>query len=209
MKEERLAQKIGEQASKFKLRAAKSPEDNKRHDLVKPDERRAMHTAYRKLGWSYAKIASIFGRDPRTVKLCVQEEQRILTKREEYQQEIERHRKELSHAALAIASNLERYRNPLTSWKNPDQIGELAYGGTVYEILPSPLNSGQIVELEKVDKDMALNLFAHVGAKFPELADIKDWTELTNDKITDDFINRLRLQAYLGNFKGKCKACPN
>lgn len=209
MKEDRLAKRIGSQASKFKLRAAKSPEDNKRHDLVNTDERRAMYTAYSKLGWSYAKIASIFGRDPRTVKLYVQEEQRILTNREEHQQEIERHRTELSHAALAIASNLERYRNPLTSLKNPDKIGELAYGGTLYEILPSPLNSGQIVELEKVDEDMALNLLAHVGKEFPELADVKDWTELTDDKITDDFINRLILQAYRGDFKGKCKACPN
>ena len=135
--------------------------------------------------------------------------ERILAQAKEYQQEIEHHRTELSHAALAIACNLKTYREPLICWKNPDQIGELVYGGTMYKILPSPLNSGQVVQLEKVDENMALNLLAHLQQEFPELASIDDWVDLADCKITEDFIQRLNLKGYRGDFNGKCKDCPS
>lgn len=71
MKEERLIKKIKEQAGNFKSRATISPEDRKRHDLIKSDECKTMHNAYHKLGWSYAKIGGVFDRDSRTVKQAV------------------------------------------------------------------------------------------------------------------------------------------
>lgn len=56
VKEERLIKKVQDYANKFKLRALKSPEDDKRHDLTKRDERKSMWTAYNRLGWSFAKF---------------------------------------------------------------------------------------------------------------------------------------------------------
>ena len=75
MKEEALRKKTEEKASSFKSRAMKGPHDHKRHDLVKPDEQKAMFNANRKLGWSNAKIASVFARDHRTVTQCIKKEE--------------------------------------------------------------------------------------------------------------------------------------
>ena len=47
--------KIEDQAKVFRSRAVKGALDLKRHDLIQPDEERAMWTAYSKLGWSFAK----------------------------------------------------------------------------------------------------------------------------------------------------------
>jgi len=68
VKEQRIIKKIENQASKFKQRALKSPEDRKRHDQVRQDEKKWMWRAHNELGWSFAKIGSIFNRDPRTVR---------------------------------------------------------------------------------------------------------------------------------------------
>ena len=72
MKEGALIKKIEAQANKFKERAIKSPQDRKRHDSVKQDEKRWMWTAHHKLGWSFAKIGSVFNRDPRTTKEAIE-----------------------------------------------------------------------------------------------------------------------------------------
>ena len=71
MKEDRLIKKIEEQAEKFKLRIQKGRGDEKRHDAVRPDEQKLMWTAHHDLGWSLAKIGSIFNRDPRTVQKAI------------------------------------------------------------------------------------------------------------------------------------------
>ena len=81
MKKEILEEKIQKKAGDFKSRALISPTDRKRHDSIKSDERREHYTAYHKMGWSYAKIAEVFNRDPRTVKTSVEKEQGILDKR--------------------------------------------------------------------------------------------------------------------------------
>ncbi|RLC35683.1 hypothetical protein DRH29_05945 [candidate division Kazan bacterium] len=71
VKEERLIKKIEAQAKKFKLRIQKGRGDEKRHDAVRPDEQKWMWTAHHDLGWSLAKIGSIFNRDPRTVQKAI------------------------------------------------------------------------------------------------------------------------------------------
>lgn len=72
MKEQRLIKKVEDQAKRFKSRALKSPDDLKRHDQVHRDEQRWMYTAHKQLGWSFAKIGSVFNRDPRTTKQAVE-----------------------------------------------------------------------------------------------------------------------------------------
>jgi len=67
MKEHGLIKKLENQAAKYKQRAHKSPIDRKRHDRIEHDEQKMMRVAYNQLGWSYAKIASFFDRDSRTV----------------------------------------------------------------------------------------------------------------------------------------------
>lgn len=108
--------------------------------------------------------------------------------------------RELSVTALKIASNLSRYNRSLTT--NHDSscaVGDLVYGGFMYEVL-SP-GSGQSVELPQVDKTLAMNLLSHLKGEFLELADITDWADLTGDKITEDFIQRLIHRVHKGNFK--------
>lgn len=119
-----------------------------------------------------------------------------------------RHFEELSTTALKIASNLSRYhRNLMTVHDSSFSVGSLVYGGHMYEML-SP-NSGVSVELPQVDKTLALYLLSHIKREFPELANITDWTELTNDKITEDFLQRLTHRAHKGNFKGTCPMCKD
>lgn len=91
MKEEKIRKTIQKKAGIFKSRALISPTDGKRHDLIKTDERKAMYSVYLKFGWSYAKIASDFNRDARTVKVSIEEEQKILTRRKEEQKKKEQH----------------------------------------------------------------------------------------------------------------------
>ena len=126
--------------------------------------------------------------------------ERILAQAKEYQSEIKRHQQELSITASLLALNLGR------CWDNfdlsTDKIEDVVYGGLAYEA------GGKTAIMEEVDKSVALNLLYHLKGEFPELTDIKDWAELNNDKITKDFVERLRLRAYRGDF-GKCPACPN
>lgn len=72
MNEERLIKKTSDQAIKFKSRKTMGHEDDKRHDLVEPDEQKWMWTAKNKLDWSYTKIGGVFKRDWRTVKKAIE-----------------------------------------------------------------------------------------------------------------------------------------
>lgn len=118
------------------------------------------------------------------------------------------HSEELSITALKIASNLSKYhRNLVTADDSPCAVGVLVYGGFMYEML-SP-DSGQSVELPQVDKTLAMYLLSHIKREFPELADINDWADLTNDKISEDFLQRLTNRAHRGNFKGTCSVCKD
>ena len=57
-------------------------------------------------------------------------------------------------------------------------------------------------KLGDVDKIAAVELLKRLKeeGEFPELADIEDWTELTDDQITENFIQRLISRAHRGNF---------
>lgn len=71
MNEQRLTKKISDKAKILKSRANIGREDMKRHDLIRLDEQKMMRVAYNQLGWSFAKIGSIFSRDPRTVRRAI------------------------------------------------------------------------------------------------------------------------------------------
>ncbi len=91
MDQQKLIKKVEKHAAKFKPRAFISPNDGKRHDLIKSDERKWIGIAHDELDWSYAKIGSVFSRDARTVKVSVEEERKILTGRKEDQKKREQH----------------------------------------------------------------------------------------------------------------------
>jgi len=135
------------------------------------------------------------------MKFCPECGQR-LAKAAKYEQEIARHRADLSVTALTLASNFESYLDKPGVFGFPGKIGVVVYGGAVTEI-----GSGQSVQMRKVDKSVALNLLYHLKEEFPELLDLNEWAELTGDRITLDLMERLRLKAYRGDFKGKCKDC--
>lgn len=130
-------------------------------------------------------------------------------KKTPYDIRLQKHFKELSTVAVSIASNLQRYRNNLAVFQGgSNKTGELIYGGSMYE-MHTP-DFGQFGELQQVDRGLAKNLLSHLKEEFPELVDITDWSDLTDDKITEDLIERLRLKAYRGGFKrGKCMGCPS
>lgn len=131
--------------------------------------------------------------------------ERILAQAAKYQQEIERHRADLSTIALTLASNLESYLDNLgTVFGFKSKIGHAVYGGFANEIA-----SKWYVEMREIDKSVALNLLCHLKEEFPKLANITDWADLTSDEISHDFIARLKLKANRGDFIGKCPACPH
>ncbi len=91
MDQQKLIKKVEKRALVFRSRGHTSPNDLKRHDQVRPDERKWMGIAYNQLDWSYAKIGSVFSRDARTVKVSVEKERKILTRRKEDQNKKEQH----------------------------------------------------------------------------------------------------------------------
>ena len=108
--------------------------------------------------------------------------------------------KELTTAALIIASNLEKIRNtPSDSLGDPFghtvyTVGEKVYGGWwVYE---------DRAKLGDVDMKAAAELLKCLkdDEDFPELAGIGDWSELKEAQITEDLIQRLNARAHRGNF---------
>lgn len=104
--------------------------------------------------------------------------------------------KEHATAALIIASNLEKYRN----YSSPSS-GD-PFGHTVYTIGDNVYGGWWIwddqAKLGDVDKIAAVELLKRLKeeGEFPELADIEDWTELTDDQITENFIQRLISRAH-------------
>lgn len=117
----------------------------------------------------------------------------------------ERHFQELSIALLALASNLESYREQIDI-DSGSRVGGVVYGGWLNLIdgIPDALS----VKMRELNKPLALNLLLHLKHEFPELADINDWAQLLGDKISHDFIARLELKANRGDFVGNCHLCP-
>jgi hypothetical protein len=72
MEIEDLPEQAQGQARIFKSRGSKSPVDGKRHDRLKPDERRWIRTISKRLGWSFARIGSAIDRDWRVVKKVIE-----------------------------------------------------------------------------------------------------------------------------------------
>jgi len=91
MDQQKLIIKIEKRALEFRSRGHTSPNDLKRHDQVRPDERKWIGIAHNQLIWSLAKIGSVFSRDTRTVKVSVEKERKILTRRKEDQKKKEQH----------------------------------------------------------------------------------------------------------------------
>jgi hypothetical protein len=118
----------------------------------------------------------------------------------------ERHFRELSIIALIIVLNLNSYLD----WGTGSIIGDVVYGGWLNEIHGT--RDALSVEMYQVNRPIAFNLLSHLkgeAGEFPELTDVKDWAGLANDKITKDFVERLRLKANRGDFTGNCPACPS
>jgi len=116
-----------------------------------------------------------------------------------------KHFQELSIALLALASNLESYREQIDI-DSGSRVGDVVYGGWLNLIdgIPDALS----VKMRELNKPLALNLLLHLKQEFPELADINDWAQLLGDKISHDFIARLELKANRGDFMGNCHLCP-
>lgn len=132
--------------------------------------------------------------------------ERILAKAKEYDRNIRQHHTELSTTGLVLASNLNSYLD----WGTGSIIGDVVYGGWLNEI--DGTRDALSVEMYQVNRPIAFNLLFHLkgeAEEFPELTDVKDWAGLANDKITKDFVERLRLKANRGDFTGKCPACPS
>lgn len=112
------------------------------------------------------------------------------------------HLTELSITALMLAENLSRYRNESATFLGfPNKVGNAIYG--------EPSAATQLARLQEVDKPTALNLLSHLREEFPEVDDITDWANLTDDKITENLIKRLTLKGNRGDFKGNCSGCPH
>lgn len=111
------------------------------------------------------------------------------------------HHKDLSETALALAKNLEKYRNePATFLGSNHCISDTIYGESyVFQTLAG---------LDEINREKAIDLLDHLKVEFAELEDIKDWGELEDTQITSDFINRLELKAFERNFKSRCPHCP-
>lgn len=108
--------------------------------------------------------------------------------------------KEYATTALIIASNLEKISNaPLESLGDPFghtvyTMGEKVYGGWwVHE---------DRARLGDVDRTIAAALLKRLKeeGEFSKLAEIEDWEELSEDSVTEGFIQRLISRAHRGNF---------
>jgi len=104
--------------------------------------------------------------------------------------------RELSTTLLIIASNLEKYRNEPGAFLGTkmDKVWDRVYGGWWI--------GEERAKLGDVDKKVATDLLRCLKEEeeFPELMYIKDWSELNDTQITENFIQRLISRAHRGNF---------
>ena len=129
--------------------------------------------------------------------------ERVLVQAAKYERDTKQHRADLSITALILASNFESYLDNFGTGSG-STVGDVVYGGLLCDI-----HDALSVEMREVDRPLALNLLHHLKEEFPELANISDWTQLTGDKISHDFIARLKLKANRGDFVGNCHLCPS
>jgi len=132
-------------------------------------------------------------------RVAAEREARIKT--EQAAEETEQHFAQLDYARTAIVDNYKKWvGNPVVNF---NRIGELIYGGSVYEITPW---GGQMCDLMEVDKAIAKKLLIHLKAESTEFANVHDFTDLTNDRHSRKIINLL--QAHTTKYQGDCKDCP-
>lgn len=210
MDKEKQAEIIFTQARDFKTRGHKSTHDLKRHDFIRRDEKKAIRDAYIVLGWSFAKIGSVFDRDPRMVKKHVQNTQKIQTERKKVRENRRRHFNELSATALNLAEILDYYYQ--------SQIF------TIYPFISSDFPIVHQLGLPTLKEKELSNLMAHLKDEIPEVIPIgeypsacnqwgtpgdKKWEkEMPSVTITGDLILKLRLRGNQGNFSSRCPDCP-
>jgi hypothetical protein len=116
-----------------------------------------------------------------------------------------RHFQEISVALFAIASNLENYLDQI-EFDSSSTIGDVVYGGWL-NLIDGTVDALS-VKMRDINKPLALSLLLHLKEEFPELDNINDWDQLTDDKINHDFIARLKIKASRGDFTGTCDLCP-
>lgn len=223
MKNQKLLKKIEDQAKTFKSREVIGHGDVKRHDLIKPDEQKCVWIVNKQLGWSFAKIGSVFNRDRRTIKKAVEGynviekttpqkpyEESLQKKAEEISNEddpLKRHFAELSESALTLAGNLEKFLYYQgTNFKS--EIGDIVYGGLM-EVDVEYTGLTRHVKMAIFPQFLAFDLLSHIRDEYPDLTKINKWAELTSNELTYDLIARLVRTAKKGEYNGKCKDCPS
>ena len=107
---------------------------------------------------------------------------------------------ELQTIALIIASNIEKIRSA-----PPQSLGD-PFGHTIYTVGEKVYGGWWVYEdrarLGDVDRTVAAELLQRLKeeGEFSELAEIEDWKELSEDSVTEGFIQRLISRAHRGNF---------
>ncbi len=103
--------------------------------------------------------------------------------------------RELSTTALILASNLEKIRNEPAAFLGTemDRVEEGVYGGRWI--------GEDRAKLGDVNRNAAAELLKRLKEEeeFPELADLDDWKDLNDTKVTENFIQRLIIRAHKGN----------
>lgn len=114
------------------------------------------------------------------------------------------HFAELSRTALMLADVLDHYRENytgITPYVYPEGLKQVPLGTFLSSISSS--DRGPALEMVKIS-----NLFYHLKADIPELAEISDWSNLTPGEITKELVLEIRRRGNKGEFYGKCPDCP-
>ncbi len=99
---------------------------------------------------------------------------------------------DLRVTALGLESNLRRCRDDPIIRKSPtDKIGSIVYGAEPI-LGTSWLGQAEIIALAKVNQSIANNVLDQLRKRYPELAGITDWADLTYEQITEDLLLELK-----------------
>jgi hypothetical protein len=220
MKEQRLGKKIESQSTKFKQRALKSPRDRKRHDRIEHDEQRCMQTAHKELGWSFAKIASVFDRDPRAVKKTVQSYEPRQVPDQKPQKQLDRaaqlkeHFSDLAKSAKILAFRVRvllSYSSIPVTMSNNIVDGLFLWwrqnGQPVWGTLDEPETDGIRVG-QDIDRDLAEDLLCHFNSLYPALA-LQDWKDVNLQNANQEVADKLSLLSRSKAFQPclECEVC--
>ena len=204
MKEQRLGKKIEDQANKFKLRRHESPNDLKRHDPIEHDEQESMWTARHRLSWSFAKIGSLFDRDPRAVKKTVQSYEPRQVPDQKPQKQLDRaaqlkeHFSDLAKSAKILAFRVRVlliYASSPVTMSNNIVDGLFLWwrqnGQPVWGALDEPETDGIRVG-QDIDRDLAEDLLCHFNSLYPAL-DLQDWKDVNLQSANQEVADKLSL----------------